>query len=77
MKFFKYKVSIYPTSIIMQITIVEKNITFEEIEFKNFSKTFSCDWLKEILSDISLALSLNFSKAKSTCFNSLALIIEE
>ena len=43
MKFFKYKVSIYPTSIIMQIIIVEKNITFEEIEFKNFSKTFSCD----------------------------------
>ena len=56
---------------------MEKIITLEDIESKNFSKTFSCDWLKEILCDISLALSLNFSKAKSTGFKSFALAIEE
>ena len=77
MKFFKYKVSIYPTSIIIPITIEENIIIFEEIESKNCSKTFSCDWLKDILCDISLALSLNFSKAKSTGFKSLALAMEE
>ena len=56
---------------------MEKIITLEDIESKNFSKIFSCDWLKEILCDISLALSLNFSKAKSTGFKSFALAIEE
>ena len=77
MKFFKYKVSIYPTTTIMHITIEENNIILEDIESKNFSKTFSCDWLKDILWDISLALSLSFSKAKSTGFKSFALAMDE